>query len=314
MGDERQLGKEPYSMLGINSKNVIRVRVEERVVEREKCIVEKLLEEILKGKNSLDVWIKTAINKWETLFRKIEGPELEPYIWHSHYLTAGYSEKSLTSLGEKLKGKVLDIGAGTGHGARYLNKEKCAYFPIDLLTARDFRDKAITQKPEKIKVYCSCYELPFVEKSMEGIMFISVLEHLKDPQLALREAYRILAPCGNILVSTPFSFPVHGYPMDFRRWTLEGLKLEVENAGFKVTCGNAIGNTIASMALNMNLFLKYYVVSERSKIAVLFVKLVAPFRLLTQLVFNLLAITLGWIDKSKSFPLGIAVLGTKTDE
>jgi SAM-dependent methyltransferase len=256
-------------------------------------------------------WKKEVYNKLEHYLRRMEGPELEPYIWHSHYLTAKYSRRSMNMLGEQLKGKVLDIGAGTGHGARYLNKEKCIYFPIDLLTARDFSDKAITQKPEKIKVYCSCYELPFVENSMEGIMFISVLEHLEDPQLALKEAYRILAPGGNILVSTPFSFPVHGYPMDFRRWTLEGLKLEVENVGFKVTYGNAIGNTIASMALNMNLFLKYYIVSGRSKIAVLLVKLVTPFRLLTQLVFNLLAITLGWIDKSKSCPLGIAVLGTK---
>lgn len=256
-------------------------------------------------------WGKKAISKWEGLFRNIEGPELEPYIWHSHYLTVTCSKKSLTILGEQIKGKVLDIGAGTGYAARYLNRDRSVYYPIDLLTARDLRDRTITRKPEKIVVYCSCYELPFVENSMEGIMFISVLEHLKDPQLALREAYRILAPGGNILVSTPFSFPVHGYPMDFRRWTLEGLKLEVENAGFKVTCGNAIGNTIASMALNMNLFLKYYVVSERTKIAVLFVKLVAPFQLLTQLVLNLLAIALGWIDKSKSYPLGIAVLGTK---
>ena len=37
--------RNPILMLGINSKNVIRVRVEERVVEREKCIVEKLLVE-----------------------------------------------------------------------------------------------------------------------------------------------------------------------------------------------------------------------------------------------------------------------------
>lgn len=256
-------------------------------------------------------WGKKAINKWERLFRNIEGPELEPYIWHSHYLTARYSRKSLTSFGEQLKGKVLDIGAGTGHAARYLNKDRSFYYPVDLLTDRDLRDRTITRKPEKIIVYCSCYELPFVEKSMEGIMFISVLEHLKDPEFALKEAYRILSPGGNILVLTPFSFPVHGYPMDFRRWTLEGLKLEVENAGFKVTCGNAIGNTIASMALNMNLFLKYHVALERSKIAILFIKLVSPLRLPVQLVFNLLAIILGPIDKSKSFPLAIAVLGTK---
>jgi hypothetical protein len=102
--------------------------------------------------------------------------------------------------------------------------------------------------------------------------------------------------------------------MDFRRCTLEGLKLEMENAGFKVTRGKAIGNTIGSMALIMNLFLKYHAALERSKIAILFIKLVSPLRLLIQLVFNLLATILWPIDKGKSFPLAIAILGTKENK
>jgi hypothetical protein len=89
----------------------------------------------------------------------------------------------LTSLGQRLKGRVLDIGAGTGHAGRYFNKDRSVYYPVDLPTARDFRNRTITRKPWKIMVYCSCYELPFVEKSMEGIIFISVLEYLKDPEL-----------------------------------------------------------------------------------------------------------------------------------
>jgi SAM-dependent methyltransferase len=256
-------------------------------------------------------WEKKLFNKWVSLFRKIEGPELEPPLWHSHYLTARFSEKCLTILGRKLQGKVLDVGAGTGHGARYLNKDRTAYYPIDLPTARDSSDETISMKAEKIKVYCSCYELPFSNETMEGMMFMSVLEHLENPLLALREAYRVMASDGNILISTPFLFPVHGFPMDFRRWTLEGLKLEVKNAGFECLEGKTIGNTFASLALNINLFFKYPMNCGKSKPFHLMTALVMPMLLIMQFILNIIAIALSPLDKSNALPLGVAVLGKK---
>jgi len=254
---------------------------------------------------------KRLLNKWVSIFRKIEGPELEPRLWHSHYLTARFSEKCLTILGRKLQGKVLDVGAGTGHGARYLNKDKTVYYPIDLPTARDSSDETISMKPEKIKVCCSCYELPFSNESMEGMMFISVLEHLENPPLALREAHRVMASGGEILISTPFLFPLHGFPMDFRRWTLEGLKLEVKNAGFECLEGETLGNAFASLAFNLNFFLKYLMNCGKSKPFHLMTALAMPMILVIQFILNIIAIALGPLDKSNALPLGVAVLGKK---
>jgi len=256
-------------------------------------------------------WEKKLFNEWVSLFRRIEGPELEPTLWHSHYLTARFSEKCLTILGGKLQGKVLDVGAGTGYGARYLNKDKTVYYPTDLPTARDPSDETISMKPEKIKVCCSCYELPFSNEIMEGMMFISVLEHLENPPLALREAHRVMASGGDILISTPFLFPVHGFPMDFRRWTLEGLKLEVKNAGFEYLEGETIGNTFASLALNTNLFLKYHMNSGKGKPFHLVTALAMPMILVMQFILNIIAIALGPLDKSDALPLGVAVLAKK---
>jgi SAM-dependent methyltransferase len=169
-------------------------------------------------------------------------------------------------------------------------------------------------KPEKIKVCCSCYELPFSNGSMEGMMFISVLEHLENPPLALKEAHRVMGSGGDILISTPFIFPVHSFPMDFRRWTLEGLKLEMKNAGFECLEGETMGNTFASLALNINLFLKYHMNCGKSEIFHLMTALAMPMILIMQFILNIVAIALGPLDGSNAFPLGVAVLGKKREK
>jgi SAM-dependent methyltransferase len=146
---------------------------------------------------------------------------------------------------------------------------------------------------------------------MGGTMLIFVLEHLEDPQLALSEAYRVTKMGGYLLISTPFSFPVHGYPLDYRRWTLEGLKIEINNAGFMVMDEISIGDAFASLALNVNLLLKYHLRQSRWALIRLATILAAPFTILVQLMVNHVAILLGPLDQSRAFPLGIAILCKK---
>jgi len=256
-------------------------------------------------------YLKKALRFWRDMFRRLEGPELEPYPWHSHYLSVRYLKRHLNLLGYQLSGRILDIGAGTGHGARYLRKERTEYFPVDLPTGRNPLDRSISTTTERLKICCSCYALPLIDSCMEGVMLISVLEHLENPQLALSEAHRVTVVGGNLLVVTPFSFPTHGSPSDYRRWTMEGLIVEVSNAGFKVMDGVSMGNGFASLALNLNLLLKYHVQAPHRKFLSLAMILAAPFVVLFQLVSNILAIMLGPLDGSEAFPLAIAVLGEK---
>jgi SAM-dependent methyltransferase len=246
------------------------------------------------------------------LLMKIEGPELEPFLWHSHYLTAQYSKKTLSPLGKKLKGVILDLGAGTGYGARFLDPNKTKYIPTDIPGGRNPEDSLITRMSERIKIYCSCYELPFLNDCIDGIMMISLLEHLENPCMALNEAYRILIPGGHIIVAVPFAFPVHGFPMDFHRWTKEGLKLDMMNAGFEIMEAKYHGNIFASLALNTNLFMKYSIIKGKSTLMIIMLLYLAfPLRIIFQLIINLFAILLNPIDKSDTFPLGLTIMGKK---
>ena len=173
-------------------------------------------------------WPGRLLSLWSNFWRKIEGPELEAKVWHSHYLTSHFAETVLPSLGYQLSGIVVDIGAGTGYGRKFLNVEATHYIPTDLPTGRDANDCGIDRGGVGPVLYCSCYKLPFRNETIDAVVLLSVMEHLLHPQHALEEAFRVLHKGGRVMISTPFAFPVHGAPFDFRRWTPDGLVDEVQ--------------------------------------------------------------------------------------
>lgn len=65
-----------------------------------------------------------------------------------------------------------------------------------------------------------------------GILCSEVLEHVRNPTTALRELCRVLKPGGVAIFTTLTAFPIHGYPDDYRRWTGNGLRVDLEDAGF----------------------------------------------------------------------------------
>lgn len=66
-----------------------------------------------------------------------------------------------------------------------------------------------------------------------GVLCSEVLEHVARPWLALPKIREIMQPGGWMVVTTLTSFPIHGFPDDYYRYTPSGLKLLLEDAGFK---------------------------------------------------------------------------------
>lgn len=66
-----------------------------------------------------------------------------------------------------------------------------------------------------------------------GVLCSEVLEHVARPWLALPKLREMMRPDGWIVVTTLTSFPIHGFPDDFYRYTPSGLKLLLEDAGFR---------------------------------------------------------------------------------
>jgi SAM-dependent methyltransferase len=65
-----------------------------------------------------------------------------------------------------------------------------------------------------------------------GVLCSEVLEHVRRPTVFLEGVRSVMRPGGLLVVTTLFSFPEHGFPNDYRRWTRAGLEAELEDAGF----------------------------------------------------------------------------------
>lgn len=66
------------------------------------------------------------------------------------------------------------------------------------------------------------------------VLSTQVLEHVQEPELFLKEAFRVLRPGGVLVLTTHGIWEDHGCPYDFRRWTADGLRYEINSVGFEV--------------------------------------------------------------------------------
>jgi len=77
-------------------------------------------------------------------------------------------------------------------------------------------------------------ELPLESHSADCVVSFQVLEHVWDVQHYLAECKRVLRPEGRLILSTHGVWLYHPHPGDYRRWTGDGLRKELELAEFEV--------------------------------------------------------------------------------
>jgi SAM-dependent methyltransferase len=74
--------------------------------------------------------------------------------------------------------------------------------------------------------------LPVASECVDHVVSFEVMEHLREPQVMLAEAFRVLRAGGAITVSTPFQWWVHEAPWDYYRYTCYGHRYLFDKAGF----------------------------------------------------------------------------------
>ena len=62
-----------------------------------------------------------------------------------------------------------------------------------------------------------------MENKYDFVIIFNVLEHLLNPNMALRNLSKVCKKNGKIIGSTPFLFRVHGAPKDYSRFTKDHL-------------------------------------------------------------------------------------------
>jgi SAM-dependent methyltransferase len=132
-------------------------------------------------------------------------------------------------------GVWLDYGSGTSPYSQYAHNVR-----MKLADVADDPDSLPRPLDYLLEPGRPC---PADDASFDGVLSTQVLEHVPDPDSYLRDAFRMLRPGGELLLTTHGSFEDHPCPLDVNRWTAEGLRADVEEAGFSVvecvplTCG-----------------------------------------------------------------------------
>lgn len=125
------------------------------------------------------------------------------------------------------RGRVLDVGCADCWVAPHIAGH-CEYISLDYpATGRDMYGASPG-------IFGDAAKLPFSDETIDTILLLEVLEHLRHPEQALLEAARVLKPGGQLLLTIPFLYPVHDAPHDYQRYTSHGLTREIELAGLDV--------------------------------------------------------------------------------
>jgi len=128
------------------------------------------------------------------------------------------------------RGVVYDLGCGQKPYEPYILQFAEKYVGVDylLLEGTNWADKSVQGI-----IHANLNEhIPVPDNTADTVVSFSVLEHLSEPQTAIREAYRILKPGGYMVLAVPFQWWLHSEPYDFFRYTRYGLAHLFEKAGF----------------------------------------------------------------------------------
>ena len=99
--------------------------------------------------------------------------------------------------------RVLDAGCGAGYGSQELAQAAEQVIGVDVAAEAISFARAHYQQPNLRFEQASCIALPYADSSFDLMVAFEVIEHLENWREFLREARRVLAPSGQLIVSTP---------------------------------------------------------------------------------------------------------------
>lgn len=153
-------------------------------------------------------------------------------------LQAGSIWRDLKCVLPHVTGIVIDVGCGA-QPYRSLLSAQAEYIGIDTV---DALEKFGYEIPDT--KYFAGDVWPVKKECAAAVLCAEVLEHVPQPDLILREAYRCLKPGGKLLLTVPFAARWHFVPHDFWRFTPSGLNLLASDAGFVDVRVYARGNAV----------------------------------------------------------------------
>lgn len=225
-------------------------------------------------------------------------PNLISIFINPFYLNRYFLLKEIKKYSKTLDGDLLDFGCGSKpYESLFVNVN--SYIGVDVENDNHNHSK------ENIDVYYDGKTLPFEKDSFDSIFSSEVFEHVPNISETLLELNKVLKKEGRILITTPFSFPEHEMPFDFRRFTKNGIVKLIEENGFKVEEIKTYGNLILVLFQLLILYV-HDLLYTKNKYINLFINSLFIFP------FTFIGIILSFLlPKNKSLYFGVILLATK---
>lgn len=150
---------------------------------------------------------RRTANKLNLLVKKILNPISNVTQKNVDFLLSSLINSEIIS-----KSNVLIIGGGTiGQGLKKLYQhEEVNIISFDVYST------------EIVDFIADAHSIPLLSSSFDCIIIQAVLEHVLQPEIVVKEIFRILKPSGIVYSETPFMQQVHEGPFDFTRYTESG--------------------------------------------------------------------------------------------
>ncbi len=148
----------------------------------------------------------------------------------SFCVNAGYYPKNILNKKSK-RLNILDLGCGAGNSIdlfRSINPD-VNWFGVDLESSPE--GKLRTRTDGDFSTYDGVH-LPYEDDTFDFIYSNQVFEHVRHPDVLLKDVFRVLKPGRNFAGSVSYLEPYHSYSI--YNFTPYGLIVSLRDAGFKL--------------------------------------------------------------------------------
>ncbi len=165
---------------------------------------------------------------------------------YHNWLIYDINDQFLEKYSHLYKGNLYDLGAGESPYKEYFLSHAKSYVAVDW-------SDSVHQTNCDMAADLN-HPLPIATEIADTVIALSVLEHLREPQMMLCESFRILKPGGYLILQVPWQWRLHETPHDYFRYTPYGLRYIFERAGFVNIEVQAQSGFFTMLTLKINYF------------------------------------------------------------
>ena len=247
--------------------------------------------------NSKEILLQ-KINKYKflvRLVRLIRPPSLKFDLNGSK--NRSYFSKLI--LDSNIEGGIIDVGSGPIKDGNTMGLHKKIFNRRKTMDYKNYPG---------VDIVGSVNNIPIDSSSVAGVLFQGVIEHISDPQKAIKEINRILKPGGVVYVEAPFMQHFHYDPEDNYRFTDDGLEKIFLLNGFEIIKKGSLYGPSAVLA---DVLIEYISIFFRHPILYWVVKWIVGWFLFWIKYLDILFIK---NPQSKYLSLGVYIIGKKNDK